>query len=53
MGFQVDARGGVRYREWAPGVTEARFIGDFSALLTAVQSLMLITQTTGHTQRIQ
>jgi 1,4-alpha-glucan branching enzyme len=30
MGFQVDASGGVRYREWAPGAIEARLIGDFS-----------------------
>ena len=30
MGFQVDAKGGVTYREWAPGATEARLIGEFS-----------------------
>lgn len=26
----VDARGGVTYREWAPGAVGARLIGDFS-----------------------
>ena len=30
MGFQVDAKGGVRYREWAPNAVQARLIGDFS-----------------------
>jgi len=30
MGFQVDAQGGVRYREWAPNAVSARLIGDFS-----------------------
>lgn len=30
MGLQVDAKGGVKYREWAPGATEARLIGEFS-----------------------
>ena len=30
MGLQVDDQGGVKYREWAPGATEARLIGDFS-----------------------
>lgn len=30
MGFNVDAQGGVRYREWASGATAARLIGDFS-----------------------
>ncbi|ODO09900.1 1,4-alpha-glucan-branching enzyme [Cryptococcus amylolentus CBS 6273] len=30
MGFQVDAEGGVRYREWAPNALEARLIGDFN-----------------------
>ncbi|EIW70451.1 hypothetical protein TREMEDRAFT_71305 [Tremella mesenterica DSM 1558] len=30
MGFQVDSFGGVRYREWAPGATEARLIGEFN-----------------------
>ena len=29
-GFQVDARNGVRYTEWAPGAVEARLIGEFS-----------------------
>jgi 1,4-alpha-glucan branching enzyme len=33
MGFQVDSKGGVRYREWAPNATAARLIGDFSRLL--------------------
>lgn len=30
MGLQVDADGGVTYREWAPGAVEARLIGEFS-----------------------
>ena len=30
MGLQVDAQGGVKYREWAPEATEARLIGEFS-----------------------
>ncbi|KAL1411404.1 alpha-1,4-glucan branching enzyme [Vanrija albida] len=30
MGFQVDDKGGVRYREWAPGAVEARLIGNFN-----------------------
>lgn len=30
MGLQVDANGGVTYREWAPGAAEARLIGEFS-----------------------
>lgn len=30
MGFTIDDQGGVTYREWAPGATEARLIGDFS-----------------------
>lgn len=30
MGFTVDDQGGVTYREWAPGATEARLIGEFS-----------------------
>lgn len=29
-GFIVDEKNGVRYTEWAPGVKEARLIGDFS-----------------------
>jgi 1,4-alpha-glucan branching enzyme len=29
-GFVVDARGGVVYREWAPGAVGARLIGEFS-----------------------
>lgn len=32
MGLQVDDQGGVKYREWAPGATEARLIGEFSEL---------------------
>ena len=35
MGLQVDDQGGVRYREWAPGATEARLIGEFSELLAS------------------
>jgi len=30
MGFQLDKDGGVNYREWAPGASEARLIGDFN-----------------------
>ncbi|WVO16089.1 1,4-alpha-glucan-branching enzyme [Cryptococcus depauperatus] len=30
MGFQVDAKGGVTYREWAPNASEARLIGEFN-----------------------
>lgn len=30
MGFQIDDKGGVTYREWAAGAVEARLIGDFS-----------------------
>ncbi|WVR06915.1 hypothetical protein IAU60_003951 [Kwoniella sp. DSM 27419] len=30
MGLQVDDKGGVRYREWAPNATEARLIGEFN-----------------------
>ncbi|KAL7421585.1 alpha-1,4-glucan branching enzyme [Cryptotrichosporon argae] len=30
MGFQVDSKGGILYREWAPGVVSARLIGDFN-----------------------
>lgn len=30
MGLQVDDKGGVTYREWAPGAVKARLIGDFS-----------------------
>ena len=33
-GFIVDEKNGVRYTEWAPGVKEARLIGDFSEFLT-------------------
>ncbi|BEI85513.1 hypothetical protein CcaverHIS002_0509140 [Cutaneotrichosporon cavernicola] len=30
LGFTIDDKGGVTYREWAPGATEARLIGDFN-----------------------
>lgn len=30
MGLQVDDKGGVTYREWAPNATAARLIGEFS-----------------------
>ena len=30
MGFQIDDKRGVTYREWATGAVEARLIGDFS-----------------------
>lgn len=33
MGFQVDGKGGVTYKEWAPNATAARLIGDFSKSL--------------------
>jgi 1,4-alpha-glucan branching enzyme len=33
MGLQVDSKGGVTYREWAPGAAEARLIGEFSESL--------------------
>lgn len=29
-GFVVDGKGGVTYREWAPGAVGARLIGEFS-----------------------
>lgn len=32
MGFQVDSKNGVRYREWAPNAVSAALIGDFSEL---------------------
>ena len=35
MGFQVDSKGGVRYREWAPNATAARLIGDFSEIVSS------------------
>lgn len=38
MGFQVDDKGGVSYREWAPGAVAARLIGDFSELLTRTRT---------------
>jgi 1,4-alpha-glucan branching enzyme len=36
MGLQVDDKGGVKYREWAPGATEARLIGEFSEIIHLV-----------------
>ncbi|EJT48281.1 1,4-alpha-glucan branching enzyme [Trichosporon asahii var. asahii CBS 2479] len=30
MGFQIDDKGGVTYREWAAGAVAARLIGDFN-----------------------
>lgn len=30
MGFQIDDKNGVTYREWAAGAVSARLIGDFS-----------------------
>jgi len=34
FGFITEAHG-IRYREWAPGVKEARLIGEFSTTLIA------------------
>ena len=38
MGFQVDEKGGVRYREWAPNAVEARLIGDFSEWISVLRA---------------
>lgn len=51
MGLQVDDQGGVRYREWAPGATEARLIGEFSELPASIEASLTLAdkQTTGPT----
>jgi hypothetical protein len=43
MGLQVDDQGGVKYREWAPGATEARLIGEFSKLLLCLSWSLPLT----------
>jgi 1,4-alpha-glucan branching enzyme len=53
FGFIVDAKNGVKYREWAPGVVAARVIGDFSQSIVDLIHLLITSQTDGITRPTQ